>query len=144
MNCGSLHANKGSEQAEIQIPGLCASGSYWFKAGALLVDAFALKIQRMNIEGQTIILPSAQRAKAMTRIAIIGNAGGGKSTVSRNLRDILGLPLHAIDQLQWLPGWKAAPQEEFAEAHAKLLTSFQESGGPRQRLARKSHARRPA
>jgi adenylate kinase family enzyme len=57
----------------------------------------------------------------MTRIAIIGNAGGGKSTISRKLRDRLGLPLHAIDQLQWRPGWVAVPKVEFAEAHASLL-----------------------
>lgn len=57
----------------------------------------------------------------MTRIAIIGNAGGGKSTVARRLRDWLGLPLHPIDQLQWRPGWQPAPKQEFADAHAKLL-----------------------
>ena len=58
----------------------------------------------------------------MTRIAIIGNAGGGKSTVSRKLRDLLGLPLYPIDQLQWRPRWQAVPKNEFAIAHAKLLT----------------------
>ena len=58
----------------------------------------------------------------MTRIAIIGNAGGGKSTVSRKLRDLLGLPLYPVDQLQWRPGWQAVPKNEFAEAHARLLT----------------------
>ena len=57
----------------------------------------------------------------MTRIAIIGNAGGGKSTVSRQLRDLLGLPLYPIDRLQWRPGWQAIPKAEFAEAHAKLI-----------------------
>jgi adenylate kinase family enzyme len=57
----------------------------------------------------------------MTRIAIIGNAGGGKSTISRKLRDLFGLPLHQIDQLQWRPGWRATPKEEFNEAHVKLL-----------------------
>lgn len=57
----------------------------------------------------------------MTRIAIIGNAGGGKSTVARKLRDLLGLPLYPVDQLQWRPGWQAVPKDEFAEAHAKLL-----------------------
>jgi adenylate kinase family enzyme len=57
----------------------------------------------------------------MERIAIIGNAGGGKSTVARRLRDLLGLPLHPIDQIQWRPGWQPAPKEELAEAHAKVL-----------------------
>ena len=59
----------------------------------------------------------------MTRIAIIGNAGGGKSTISRMLHDSLGLPLHPIDQLQWRPGWQATPKEEFAEAHVKLIAT---------------------
>lgn len=58
----------------------------------------------------------------MTRIAVIGNAGGGKSTLSRKLRDTLRLPLHAIDQLQWLPGWKRVPAEEFVARHEKLIS----------------------
>ena len=57
----------------------------------------------------------------MTRIAIIGNAGGGKSTISRKLREILDLPLHSIDQLQWLPGWKQAPKDSVASTHAQLI-----------------------
>ena len=57
----------------------------------------------------------------MNRIAIIGNAGGGKSTLARKLRDSLRLPLHSIDQLQWLPGWRAAPKNEFLEAHMKMI-----------------------
>jgi adenylate kinase family enzyme len=57
----------------------------------------------------------------MTRIAIIGNAGGGKSTLSRTLHDLLGHPLHSIDQLQWRPRWQATPKQEFAEAHMKII-----------------------
>ncbi|RXK55394.1 flagellar protein FlaR [Oleiharenicola lentus] len=58
----------------------------------------------------------------MTRIAVIGNAGGGKSTLSRRLRDALRLPLHPVDQLQWRPGWKRVAAEEFATVHAKLVS----------------------
>jgi len=57
----------------------------------------------------------------MTRVAIIGNAGGGKSTLARDLRDKLGLPLHPVDQLQWLPGWRPMPAEQFASAHSEIL-----------------------
>jgi adenylate kinase family enzyme len=57
----------------------------------------------------------------MTRVTIIGNAGGGKSTVARRLGRLLGLPLHAIDQLQWRPGWKPTPNEVFVKAHAGWL-----------------------
>lgn len=48
----------------------------------------------------------------MTRIAVIGNAGGGKSTLSRRLGQTLGIELCAVDQLQWLPGWVPAPADE--------------------------------
>lgn len=47
----------------------------------------------------------------MTRVAVIGNAGGGKSTLSRKLSQSLGIQLCAVDQLQWLPGWVPAPVE---------------------------------
>jgi adenylate kinase family enzyme len=58
----------------------------------------------------------------MTRIAIIGNAGGGKSTVSRKLHELLGLQLHSVDQMQWRPGWQAVPRDEFDKAHANILS----------------------
>jgi adenylate kinase family enzyme len=48
----------------------------------------------------------------MTRVAIIGNAGGGKSTLGRRLSALHDLPLYSVDQLQWLPGWVAAPEQE--------------------------------
>ena len=63
------------------------------------------------------------RLEPMTRIAIIGNAGGGKSTLARKLEDLLGLPLHSIDQLQWRPGWTPAPKQEFADVHTKLIAT---------------------
>jgi len=37
------------------------------------------------------------------------------------LRDRLKLPLFPIDSLQWRPGWKRVPPEQFAEAHAAVL-----------------------
>ncbi len=40
----------------------------------------------------------------MTRVAIIGNAGGGKSTMARKLAAARGLPYFAVDKFQWRPG----------------------------------------
>lgn len=53
----------------------------------------------------------------MTRIAIIGNAGGGKSTLARRLGARLGVPVYQVDLLQWLPGWVYAPAGVIAAAH---------------------------
>jgi hypothetical protein len=47
------------------------------------------------------------------KVAVFGNAGGGKSTVARRLAALTGLPLHVIDMM---PGG-----EEFRKAHGELL-----------------------
>jgi adenylate kinase family enzyme len=55
------------------------------------------------------------------RIAIIGNAGGGKSVLARALAHARGLPLRTIDDVQWRPGWVRAPLADVAAAHAAWL-----------------------
>jgi adenylate kinase family enzyme len=59
----------------------------------------------------------------VTRVAIIGNAGGGKSTLARALSAARGLPLHAVDRWQWRPGWEAVPEAEVAAAEAEVLAA---------------------
>ena len=58
----------------------------------------------------------------MTRVAIIGNAGGGKSTLSRQLSQARALPYYAIDKIQWLPGWRLTPSAEFIRQHDAVLS----------------------
>ena len=57
----------------------------------------------------------------MKRVAVFGNAGGGKSTLARHLAEITRLPLHVLDKLQFKPGGDAVPREEYLKAHAELL-----------------------
>lgn len=57
------------------------------------------------------------------RVLIIGNAGGGKSTLAKRLSRAKGLPLHHLDQLQWNPGWVATPLDEFHRLHDKLVAT---------------------
>ena len=57
----------------------------------------------------------------MTRVTVVGNAGGGKSTMARQLSASLGLPYYEIDRIQWQPGWIATPQDEFDRQHDALL-----------------------
>jgi adenylate kinase family enzyme len=57
----------------------------------------------------------------MKRVAIFGNAGGGKSTLARKLAELTGLPLYSVDMLQYRPGGAAVPHDEYLDAHAKLL-----------------------
>lgn len=65
----------------------------------------------------------------MRRVAVFGNAGGGKSTLARRLAEITGLPLHVLDIIQFpdgrfrpgeRDGGKVAP-EEYLRLHAAIL-----------------------
>ena len=49
----------------------------------------------------------------MQRIAIIGSAGTGKSTLARRLGELTGLSVVHLDALYWHPGWLATPDEEW-------------------------------
>jgi adenylate kinase family enzyme len=57
----------------------------------------------------------------MKRVAVFGNAGGGKSTLARELAAITGLPLAVIDELEHRPGGAKVPREEYLQAHATLI-----------------------
>jgi hypothetical protein len=57
----------------------------------------------------------------MQRVVVIGNSGGGKSTLSRRLSARLSLPCHEIDALLWQPGWVETPADVYGAEHARLL-----------------------
>ena len=61
----------------------------------------------------------------MDRVAVFGNAGGGKSTLSKRLADITGLPLVSLDLMQYRPGGDEVTHDEFKAAHDKLLQQEQ-------------------
>ncbi len=50
----------------------------------------------------------------MKKVIVIGSGGAGKSTVSRRLGEITGLPVIHLDRLFWRPGWQQMPKEEWA------------------------------
>ncbi len=57
----------------------------------------------------------------MTRTMIIGNAGGGKSTLCKVISQVHGLPHLAIDQIQWEPDWTPVCSEKVGEIHDEWL-----------------------
>jgi adenylate kinase family enzyme len=59
--------------------------------------------------------------RGVKRVAVFGNAGGGKSTLARELAAITRLPLAVIDELQYRAGGVEVPDEEYLQAHATLL-----------------------
>ena len=46
------------------------------------------------------------------RIAIIGNGGGGKSTLARRLGQLLNLPVTHVDSIQFQSGWRRRPEKD--------------------------------
>jgi adenylate kinase family enzyme len=54
------------------------------------------------------------------KIAIIGNAGSGKSTLGLKLHKKLGIPLYHLDQYFWRPGWQEPERAEFERVHNQL------------------------
>jgi adenylate kinase family enzyme len=59
----------------------------------------------------------------MKKVAVFGNAGGGKSTLSKKLSEILGLPLHVLDKIHYRSNGVAVPTEEFQRIHAQILAT---------------------
>lgn len=57
----------------------------------------------------------------MTRVAVIGIAGGGKSTMARKLAAAHHLPYFAVDKLQYRLGWQPTPKAEYDRLHAELV-----------------------
>ena len=57
----------------------------------------------------------------MKRVAVFGNAGGGKSTLAKKLAELTGLPLFPLDLIQFRTGGGKIPHDEFLEAHADLI-----------------------
>lgn len=59
----------------------------------------------------------------MKRVAIFGNAGGGKSTLARELAAITGLPLAVVDELQYRAGGVKVSHEEYLQARTTLVAT---------------------
>lgn len=57
----------------------------------------------------------------MKRIAVVGSGGAGKSTFSRELSQIMGLPLVHLDRHFWKPGWVETPVEEWRALQSELI-----------------------
>jgi adenylate kinase family enzyme len=61
----------------------------------------------------------------MKKVAVFGNTGGGKSTLSRKLAAATGLPLHILDKIQYQPGGIEVPPEEYQRLHQQILATEQ-------------------
>jgi len=68
----------------------------------------------------------------LRKVAVFGNAGGGKSTLARRLAEVTGLPLYPLDAIQYRTGGGEVPHEEYLKKHAELLR--QDTANPKMAL----------
>lgn len=76
---------------------------------------------RAGMSDDDFAAAASARLVAANRVAIIGNAGGGKSTLARALGRVSGAPVHSVDDVQWHPGWQPAPRHIVEKAHRDWL-----------------------
>jgi len=62
-----------------------------------------------------------ESAMTTRRLLIIGCCGAGKTTLALALGQKLGLPVHHLDTLWWLPNWQHDSRENFDRKLADLL-----------------------
>lgn len=57
----------------------------------------------------------------MKKVAVFGNAGGGKSTLAKQLAQQTGLPLYPLDLMKYRAGGEEVPHEDYLKTHSELL-----------------------
>lgn len=73
--------------------------------------------------------PTPSRLPPMRKVAVFGNAGGGKSRLACQLAEATGLPLYCIDKIEFPdgryrrdePGGGKLAAEDYARRHAGIL-----------------------
>lgn len=61
----------------------------------------------------------------MNKVAVFGNTGAGKSTTSRKLAELSGLPLHTLDLIQFSSDGEQVPHDIYLAKHAEILAEQQ-------------------
>ncbi|MEM7772675.1 MAG: adenylate kinase [Cyanobacteria bacterium P01_A01_bin.37] len=59
----------------------------------------------------------------MRKVAVFGNAGGGKSTLSKQLATMTQLPLYVLDKIKYQAGGVEVPDDEYERTHEKILAT---------------------
>lgn len=59
----------------------------------------------------------------MKRVAIFGSPGSGKSTLTRRLSALTGIPAIHLDGYYFDPGWVAKPGDEYRKAMTNLVAT---------------------
>lgn len=61
----------------------------------------------------------------MNKIILIGSGGSGKSSLARQLGEVLDIEVYHLDLLFWKPGWVSVPKAEQREIQSELVRKEQ-------------------
>jgi adenylate kinase family enzyme len=85
----------------------------------------ARRLQQPGAGDRSLRDPPVNRSvsweSTVKRVAVFGNAGGGKSTLARRLAHLTGIPLYPVDMIQYPTADARLPHEQYLKAHAALL-----------------------
>lgn len=90
------------------------------------VPSFTLTPQPSRAPTDGAAPPVASHAATivtMDRVWIRGTSGSGKTTLGLAVAERLGAPAIDLDELNWLPGWRERPKEEFEALAAEALAA---------------------
>ena len=59
----------------------------------------------------------------MKKIAVFGKSGGGKSTFSKELSSVTGIPLLPLDLIEYLDGGEKVPEEQYRQKYNDVLNA---------------------
>jgi adenylate kinase family enzyme len=55
---------------------------------------------------------------------VYGVTGSGKTTLAKEIGEVLGVPWHSVDdEIGWLPGWVERPRDEQRELASRIALS---------------------
>lgn len=57
----------------------------------------------------------------MKKVAVFGNAGGGKSTLSAKLAEITNLPLYVLDKIKYNSDGEEVKYQDYLQNHNRIL-----------------------
>lgn len=67
------------------------------------------------------VVPSGTEKLLAKKILIVGRGGAGKSTFSKSLGEMLGLPVIHLDSFFWKPNWRESSKDEWRRTVEELI-----------------------
>lgn len=58
----------------------------------------------------------------MKKVAVFGNAGGGKSTLAKQLAEATNLPLYSLDKIKYQSGGLEVPHADYLTIHSGIIS----------------------